>query len=105
MVRIAECGWNQIVDGVNAPIIAERQRPIPSGTADRPPQVDDLEAMLQEIRNIFRREMTMYASDGRLRRLINVHLSYRLTLIRTIVDLSRTAATKSWDENMSVSRG
>ena len=59
---------------------------------DRPPEVDDLEALREESGHVLRGEVAVDAGDGRVLGLVNVHLWHGLALLRGVLELARAAA-------------
>lgn len=92
-VRVLQGGGDEILRNVDAPVVAEREGPIPRSVMNGSPEVDDLEAVLEELWHILCRQVSVDASCGRGSGLVNVDLRHRLTLLRTVVDLTGTATT------------
>ena len=59
---------------------------------DRPPEIDDLEALLWQFLRILGREVASHARDGRRGRLVYVQAHDRLLILRCVVDDSRAPA-------------
>jgi len=64
----------------------------------RPPEIDDLEAPLQQAAHLLRWEVALHARNGRRSRLVDVHLRDGLPLIRRIGD-ARAPAANGYAEN------
>ncbi len=65
VVGIYECNWENVLLGVNAPVVTQSERPIERGIFDGTPEVNQLEAFLQELRDVGGGKMTMHARNGR----------------------------------------
>ena len=94
-VRIYESHWEGVVLSYT-PVIAQAERPVDSRVGDRPPEVNDLETPFKELWDVGGWEMSMHTRDRGIVGLVDVHLSHRLTAIRTVVNLAWTTATNGW---------
>ena len=65
-------------------------------TTDRPPEVNDLIALCEELWGIFNGKVAEDAGLGRVSRLIDVHALNGLALLRSIIDLTRAATTNGY---------
>lgn len=95
-VRVLQGGGHQILLVVDAVEVAESKRPIIRYTTNRSPEVDDLEALFEQLRCILGRGVHVDTSSGRGRCLIDMDEGDGLALCGTIVFLTRTAATNSF---------
>lgn len=95
VIRVLQRTGNKVVLDIDAPVVAERERPVPRWVVDGTPKVDDLEAVLQELRGVADWEVPMYASSGGRLGLVDMDLRHRLPLLRAVVDLTGTATTDS----------
>ncbi len=66
---------------VDAAVVAQCERPIQRGMFDGPPEVDDLEALREKLRDVLGGEMAVHARDGRRGRLVDVDLGDGLALV------------------------
>ena len=86
----------EIIFLIYAPVIAQAQRPVDSRVGNGPPQVNDLEAILEELRDVSGWKMSANTLDRRLVGLIDVNLGHRLTFIGTNIQLVWGMATNGW---------
>ena len=86
----------EIILLIYTPIIAQAQRPVDSRVGDGPPQVNDLETIFKQLRDVRRRKMSANTLDRRVFGLIDVNLGQRLTLIGTNTQLAWATATNGW---------
>lgn len=98
-VGVAESGGHQVLLEVNSPVVAERKGPVPCGVLDRPPEVDDLVAVLQKLWNVFGGEVSVDTRKRGLGSLVDMDVSDRLTLAGAVVDLTRTVAANGYAGN------
>ena len=63
--------------------------------ADGSPEVDDLEAVLEQLGNILGRKVTVDARDGGSSRLVNMDLGDWLPLLGRVFNLTRATTTNS----------
>ena len=89
------CG--EVISLIYTPEIAQAQRPINSRVGDGPPQVNDLEAIFKELRDIGGRKTSVNTLDRGLVGLVDMYLDHWLTPIGTIVELAWTTATNGWE--------
>lgn len=92
-VGVLECDGHDVSLAIDARVVAQRERPVERGVVDRAPEVDDLEAVVEQGLHVGGREVLVHTRDGRLRCLIDVHLGHRLTLRRRIIDFARVVTT------------
>lgn len=90
-IRVDQVGGDQVCFRVNRTIVAQRERPVIRRMRDGPPEVDDLEAALEERRRVGRREVPMDTRNRGGSRLVDVHQRYWLSLLRGIVEFSGAA--------------
>jgi hypothetical protein len=95
-VRIDKRRGDKVLLCINASVVTKCERPVPRLMVDGPPEIDDLETVLQELRCIAGGQMKVNASDGRVSRLVNMDLGNRLTLLRAVVNLSRAPPADSY---------
>ena len=92
VVGVAQNRGHEVVLHVDAAVVAERERPVPRGVVDGPPEVDDLEAVLEQLGRVRGREVAHDARRGGLGRLVDVHLRHGLALLGRVVELAGAAA-------------
>ena len=97
-VRVSQGDWYQVLLNVDTPVVTQCKRMIVGRVVDWAPEVDNLEAVLQQLWNVLSGKMAVNASDGRLGSLVDVHRRDRLTLVRAIVDLSWAATADSCEK-------
>ena len=95
-IRVLERGWDQVLLEVYGPEVAQREWPVVRGVVDGPPQVDDLEAMLQELWGVACGKVAVDASRCRLSGLVDMHRGNWLALLWAIVWNSRAAAANGY---------
>ena len=88
-VREDERDGEEIILGVDAPKITERERPLYRRNGYRSPQIDYLETALQERWRFVGRKVAMDPGDGCRSGLVNVSLLDRLSLIGAGVTQTR----------------
>ena len=92
-VLIHQIGWDEVRARVDAAVVAQRERPVVRRTSDGTPQVNDLEAALEERGRVLGGEMAVDSRDGRRGGLVDVHLWHRLALLgRTVGFIGATTA-------------
>ncbi len=84
-IRIYERNRERISCLVYTPVVAQSERPIVCGMVDGSPEVDDLEAVLEQLLDVGRGEVSVYAIDGGLEGLVNVDVGNGLPLIWTVI--------------------
>ena len=97
-VRVLERVRDEVARAVDAVEVAERERPVERDVVDRPPQIYDLEAPLEQPLHILGREVAMHARDGRRGRLVDVHARDGLPILRRVVGDSRAPAADGYAE-------
>jgi hypothetical protein len=96
VIRVPEGRGHQVVLRVDAAVIAERERPVPRRVVDRTPEVDDLEAVLQQLWDVFGGQVSVDTGNRGLGGLVDVNLRHRLTFLGAVVELAGTATTDGW---------
>ena len=94
-VGVFERGGHEVVLDVDAPVVAEGKRPVPGGMMYGPPEVDDLEAALEERGRVGGGEVSVYAGDGGGGGLVDVDLGDGLAFGGVVVQLAGAAAPDS----------
>jgi hypothetical protein len=89
---IYKCHREDIMLQIETTIVAKCERPVQSDVGNRTPDIDDLEAFLQELRGLVRRKMLVNASDRSSCRLVDVYLNSGLAFSKGIFLLARLAA-------------
>lgn len=95
-VRAQTRHWENVLLVVNASVVAERERPVQRGVLNRTPEIDNLEAIGEELRDVGRRKMAVYACDRRPGRLVNVGLRDGLALARRVLLVAWRAVPEGW---------
>ena len=95
-IRVLERRRHQILLGVHAPIVAQRERPVPRCVPDRPPEVDDLVAAREQLGYVFGRQVTPDARGGGFGGLVDVDLQDRLVLLRVVLWVVLAATADRW---------
>ena len=93
-VRIEEAHRNDVLR-VNASVIAQSQRPVVGRVADGAPEVYDLEALLQQLRNILRWKMAVDTRDSCFAALVDVDAGDWLTGVGFFEDFTGAPTTDS----------
>ena len=81
-IWIKQGNRHNILLRVHTSIITQRKRRIKRYMIDRPPEVNELVAMLEKLRYFLRGKMFVHTSEGGSRRLVDVCANDRLALIR-----------------------
>lgn len=84
-IRVDQCDREDIILWINAPKIAQSERPIERWNFYWPPQIDDLEAVFEQFWGFCGGKVPMDAGNRRPNRLINVGLLDRLTFVGAVV--------------------
>ena len=100
-IRVLESRGHQIILNVDAPVVAQRERPVPGCVLDRPPQVDDLIPVLQELRNVFCGKMSVDTRQCGSGSLVDMDLGNRLPLLWAVVNLAWSAATNGCEQGLA----
>lgn len=91
-IGVLESSRHKVVRTVDRAVVTERERPVECDVVDRPPEVDDLEAILEQLGYVRSGEMTVDTCDGRVLGLVDVDLRHGLALLRRVLDLAWAAA-------------
>jgi hypothetical protein len=86
---------NQILVGIDGPVVDHGERGVPRRILNRSPEVDDLETALEGRRSLIRWEMAVDARNGPGVRLVSMRVGGRLALLRVITVCVRVASTNS----------
>jgi hypothetical protein len=86
---------NQILVGIDAPVVDHRKRGVPRRILNWSPEVDDLETALEGRRSLIRWEMTVDTRNGPGIRLVGMRIGSGLALLRVIAVCVRVASTNS----------
>ena len=91
-VGVYKRNWEHVLLHVHAPVVAECKRPIPRCVFDGSPEVDDLEAIFEELWDISGGEMAVHARNRRWGRLVDMDLRDGLALSHLVLALAWQAA-------------
>lgn len=94
-VGVDKVGRSEVLLEIDTPEVTEGERPIPSSMVNWTPEVDDLEAMLQQLWNVLGWEMAMDTGYRGLGGLVDMYIGNRLTLVRAIINLAWTTTADS----------
>jgi hypothetical protein len=93
-IRVDETRRDKVLLRVHCREVAKRERPVERGVLNWAPEIDNLEAPLEELGGVGRRQVPVHACNCGSSGLVNMNPVYRLSLGRSVIELSGTVASK-----------